>query len=116
MLTGDDRGAAEGSDIAYAQETLTALGFSFGGIAALTAVFTASGAVTLAVAQRRREFALLRAIAPPRAGSAARWPPRRCASPRSPASSAPCRDSGSPAGGSVRCATGAPCPTGWNCW
>lgn len=62
VLTGDDRGAAEGSDIAYAQETLTALGFSFGGIAALTAVFTASGAVTLAVAQRRREFALLRAI------------------------------------------------------
>ncbi|GAA2089223.1 ABC transporter permease [Streptomyces albiaxialis] len=62
VRTGDGRGEAEGSDIGYAKETLEALGFSFGGIAALTAVFTASGTVALSVAQRRREFALLRAI------------------------------------------------------
>ncbi|MFF1381365.1 ABC transporter permease [Streptomyces sp. NPDC058308] len=60
--TGDDRGAAEGSELAYAKELLTALGGSFGGIAALTAVFTAAGTVALSVGQRAREYALLRAI------------------------------------------------------
>ncbi|MFG3258025.1 ABC transporter permease [Streptomyces sp. NPDC048172] len=62
VRTGDGRGEAEGSDVGYAKEALEGLGFSFGGIAALTAVFTASGTVALSVAQRRREFALLRAI------------------------------------------------------
>ncbi|AZM53243.1 ABC transporter permease [Streptomyces sp. WAC 01529] len=60
--TGDDRTAAEGSELAYAKEMLTALGGSFGGIAALTAVFTAAGTVALSVGQRAREYALLRAI------------------------------------------------------
>ncbi|MFK4064664.1 ABC transporter permease [Streptomyces sp. NPDC029674] len=60
--TGDDRSAAEGSELAYAKELLTALGGSFGGIAALTAVFTAAGTVALSVGQRAREYALLRAI------------------------------------------------------
>ncbi|QEV18113.1 FtsX-like permease family protein [Streptomyces alboniger] len=60
--TGDDRGAAESSALAYAKEMLTALGGSFGGIAALTAVFTAAGTVALSVGQRAREYALLRAI------------------------------------------------------
>nr|WP_206441457.1 FtsX-like permease family protein [Streptomyces boncukensis] len=60
--TGDGRGEAEDAGIGYAKETLQALGFSFGGIAALTAVFTAAGTVALSVAQRRRDFALLRAI------------------------------------------------------
>ncbi|MGW0532009.1 FtsX-like permease family protein [Streptomyces sp. NPDC003032] len=60
--TGDDRGAAEGSELAYAKELLTGLGGSFGGIAALTAVFTAAGTVALSVGQRAREYALLRAI------------------------------------------------------
>lgn len=60
--TGEARGAAESADLGYAKEALTALGFSFGGIAALTAVFTAAGTVALSVSQRRREFALLRAI------------------------------------------------------
>ncbi|MGW6272732.1 FtsX-like permease family protein [Streptomyces sp. NPDC055060] len=60
--TGDDRSAAEGSELAYAQEMLTALGGSFGGIAALVAMFTAAGTVALSVGQRAREYALLRAI------------------------------------------------------
>ncbi|MEV7196574.1 FtsX-like permease family protein [Streptomyces sp. NPDC093510] len=60
--TGDDRSAAEGSELAYAKELLTALGGSFGGIATLTAVFTAAGTVALSVGQRAREYALLRAI------------------------------------------------------
>ncbi|MBW5424038.1 FtsX-like permease family protein [Streptomyces sp. BG9H] len=60
--TGDDRSAAEGSELAYAKEMLTALGGSFGGIAAVTAVFTAAGTVALSVGQRAREYALLRAI------------------------------------------------------
>ncbi|WP_447037437.1 FtsX-like permease family protein [Streptomyces sp. DSM 118878] len=60
--TGDDRGTAESASLAYAKEMLTALGGSFGGIAALTAVFTAAGTVALSVGQRAREYALLRAI------------------------------------------------------
>ncbi|WP_306335827.1 FtsX-like permease family protein [Streptomyces sp. KL118A] len=60
--TGDDRSAAEGSSLAYAKEMLTGIGGSFGGIAALTAVFTAAGTVALSVGQRAREYALLRAI------------------------------------------------------
>lgn len=60
--TGDDRSSAEGSSLAYAKEMLTGIGGSFGGIAALTAVFTAAGTVALSVGQRAREYALLRAI------------------------------------------------------
>nr|WBO82311.1 FtsX-like permease family protein [Streptomyces sp. SBE_14.2] len=60
--TGDDRGGVEEHGLAYAKELLTGLGGSFGGIAAVVAVFTASGTVALSVAQRAREFALLRAV------------------------------------------------------
>ncbi|WP_328655854.1 ABC transporter permease [Streptomyces sp. NBC_00334] len=60
--TGDDRGAVEDRGLGYAKEMLTGLGGSFGGISAAVAVFTASGTVALSVAQRAREFALLRAI------------------------------------------------------
>lgn len=60
--TGDDRGAVEDRGLGYAKEMLTGLGGSFGGIAAVVAVFTASGTVALSVAQRAREFALLRAV------------------------------------------------------
>ncbi|WBB59329.1 FtsX-like permease family protein [Streptomyces sp. WMMC500] len=60
--TGDGRGGAEDPGVAAAEELLTGLGGSFGGIAATVAVFTAAGTVALSVAQRRREFALLRAI------------------------------------------------------
>ncbi|WP_427152663.1 ABC transporter permease [Streptomyces sp. TRM70308] len=60
--TGGDRGAVEAPGLAYAKVTLFGLGGSFGGIAALVAVFTAAGTVALSVAQRAREFALLRAV------------------------------------------------------
>ncbi len=60
--TGDDRGAVDDRGLGYARETLTGLGGSFGGIAAVVAVSTASGTVALSVAQRAREFALLRAV------------------------------------------------------
>ncbi|GHH09830.1 ABC transporter permease [Streptomyces lanatus] len=60
--TGDDRGGVEDRGLGYAKEMLTGLGGSFGGIAAAVAVFTASGTVALSVAQRAREFALLRAV------------------------------------------------------
>lgn len=60
--TGDGRGAVEDPGVVAAEELLTGLGGSFGGIAATVAVFTAAGTVALSVAQRKREFALLRAI------------------------------------------------------
>lgn len=60
--TGDGRGGVEDTGVAAAEELLTGLGGSFGGIAATVAVFTAAGTVALSVAQRKREFALLRAI------------------------------------------------------
>jgi putative ABC transport system permease protein len=60
--TGDDRGAVEDPTLAEAKETLVGIGGSFGGIAAMVAMFTAAGAVALAVGQRAREFALLRAV------------------------------------------------------
>ncbi|MBC9718125.1 ABC transporter permease [Streptomyces sp. TRM66268-LWL] len=60
--TGGDRGAAEDSMLASAQEVLTGIGGSFGGVATMVAVFTAAGTVALSVGQRAREFALLRAI------------------------------------------------------
>ncbi|MGC8919225.1 FtsX-like permease family protein [Streptomyces sp. PG2] len=60
--TGDGRGAVEDPGLGYAKVTLFAIGGSFGGIAALVAVFTAAGTVALSVGQRAREFALLRAV------------------------------------------------------
>ncbi|MFG2557932.1 ABC transporter permease [Streptomyces sp. NPDC048496] len=60
--TGDDRGGVEDADVAGAEELLTGLGGSFGGVATMVAVFTAAGTVALSVGQRSREFALLRAI------------------------------------------------------
>ncbi|MGC5412443.1 FtsX-like permease family protein, partial [Streptomyces sp. DT225] len=60
--TGDDRGAVEEPGLASAKVTLFGIGGSFGGIAAIVAVFTAAGTVALSVGQRARSFALLRAI------------------------------------------------------
>ncbi|MEU5629783.1 MULTISPECIES: ABC transporter permease [Streptomyces] len=60
--TGDDRGAVEDPGLGYAKVTLFGIGGSFGGIAAVVAVFTAAGTVALSVGQRAREFALLRAV------------------------------------------------------
>lgn len=62
VRTGDGRGAAEQPQLAGSKEMLIAIGASFGGIAAATAVFVVMGTVALAVGQRRREIALLRAI------------------------------------------------------
>ncbi|MFE9890246.1 ABC transporter permease [Streptomyces scopuliridis] len=59
---GDDRGAVEDPGLGYAKETLFGIGGSFGGIAAIVAIFTAAGTVALSVSQRAREFALLRAV------------------------------------------------------
>ncbi|MFJ6938865.1 ABC transporter permease [Streptomyces sp. NPDC101132] len=58
--TGDDR--ATDPALTGARELLTGLGGSFGGVAAMVAVFTAAGTVALSVGQRAREYALLRAI------------------------------------------------------
>ncbi|AXK33538.1 ABC transporter permease [Streptomyces armeniacus] len=60
--TGADRGAVEDPGLGYAKDTLFGIGGSFGGIAAIVAVFTAAGTVALSVAQRAREYALLRAV------------------------------------------------------
>ncbi|MFF0444839.1 FtsX-like permease family protein [Streptomyces sp. NPDC004609] len=60
--TGEDRSLAESAAAAEARELLEGLGASFGGIATMVAIFTASGTVALSVGLRRREFALLRAI------------------------------------------------------
>ncbi|GAA2138311.1 ABC transporter permease [Kitasatospora kazusensis] len=62
VLTGDARGAAEQPGLAQGKQVLLGLGGSFGGIAAMTAVFVVMGTVALATGQRAREFALLRAI------------------------------------------------------
>lgn len=62
VRVGDDRGAIEDPGLGYAKQTLFAIGGSFGGIAALVAIFTAAGTVALSVSQRAREFALLRAV------------------------------------------------------
>jgi putative ABC transport system permease protein len=60
--TGNGRGTVQDPSLAEAKEILIALGASFGGTATMVAMFTAAGTVALAVGQRAREFALLRAI------------------------------------------------------
>ncbi|MCX5382432.1 ABC transporter permease [Streptomyces sp. NBC_00083] len=60
--TGDDRATVEDRSLAEAKEGLIGIGGSFGGVATMVAVFTAAGTVALSVGQRRREYALLRAI------------------------------------------------------
>ncbi|MFF0739506.1 FtsX-like permease family protein [Streptomyces sp. NPDC004111] len=62
VLTGNDRGMAELPALAAGKTYLIGLGGSFGGVAAMTAVFVVMGTIALAVTQRAREFALLRAI------------------------------------------------------
>jgi putative ABC transport system permease protein len=62
VLTGNARAAVEQPQLGMARQILTSLGGSFGGIATLTAVFVVMGTVALAIGQRGRELALLRAI------------------------------------------------------
>ncbi|MFI6686283.1 FtsX-like permease family protein [Streptomyces sp. NPDC050485] len=62
VATGAGRGAVEEPALAQGRSLLSALGGSFGGIAAMTAVFVVMGTIALATGQRAREFALLRGI------------------------------------------------------
>ncbi|MFF5209974.1 FtsX-like permease family protein [Streptosporangium sp. NPDC000396] len=59
---GGERGFADDPGLANAREALIALGGSIGGIALIVAVFVVAGTFALAVRQREREIALLRAI------------------------------------------------------
>lgn len=106
--TGEDRGTVEDPSLGEAKETLMGIGGSFGGVATLVAMFTAAGTVALAVGQRAREFALLRAI-----GTTPRQVRRSIATETllvapSPAPSAVCPESPWPAGGSGNCSTRGP--------
>ncbi|MGW4804195.1 FtsX-like permease family protein [Kitasatospora sp. NPDC004272] len=62
VSTDRQRGAVEQPALYGAKEMLTGIGGSFGGIAAMTAVFVVAGTIALATGQRAREFALLRTI------------------------------------------------------
>ncbi|MGC4941488.1 ABC transporter permease [Kribbella sp. DT2] len=61
--TGDDRGKVEFQDSSAASGLLMAVAGSFGGIAAIVAMFVVAGTLGLSIQQRRRELALLRAVA-----------------------------------------------------
>lgn len=60
---GGDVGLAERSDNATARDLLVQIGASFGGYVVLLIVFVVAGTVGLSVRHRRRDLALLRAIA-----------------------------------------------------
>jgi putative ABC transport system permease protein len=62
VYTGAGRGAVEHPELTDARELLSGLGGSFGGIATAVAIFVVLGTVALAVGQRTREIALLRAV------------------------------------------------------
>ncbi|WP_410614245.1 ABC transporter permease [Amycolatopsis sp. lyj-109] len=61
--TGDDRAAAEFLDVGAARSFLTVVAASFGGTMLMVVLLVVASTLGLAVQQRRREFALLRAIA-----------------------------------------------------
>ncbi|MBW4719959.1 ABC transporter permease [Saccharothrix sp. SC076] len=63
VTSGDDRGTVEFAAVGQSRLVLLAISGSFGGIALLVAVFVVVGTLTLGIDQRRRELALLRAIA-----------------------------------------------------
>ncbi|WP_116998257.1 ABC transporter permease [Desertimonas flava] len=62
VRTGSGRGEIEAPDLPTAKELLIGFGGSFGGVAAFAAVFVVITTVALAIGQRGREIALLRAI------------------------------------------------------
>ncbi|WP_439675642.1 FtsX-like permease family protein [Embleya sp. MST-111070] len=62
ILAGDDRGAVEHPEILANKSDLISLSAVFGGLAVAVAVFVVAGTIGLSVQQRRREFALMRAI------------------------------------------------------
>ncbi len=63
LFAGDERGTIEFHDIALARGNLVGIAGSFGGVALMVALFIVAGTLGLQVQQRRRELALLRAIA-----------------------------------------------------
>ncbi|NUT95194.1 MAG: FtsX-like permease family protein, partial [Saccharothrix sp.] len=63
VATGGDRGGVEFAAVGQSRVVLLAIAGSFAGIAVLVAVFVVAGTLTLSIDQRRRELALLRAIA-----------------------------------------------------
>jgi putative ABC transport system permease protein len=63
VVTGATRGEVEHLEVIEAREAVIAIGGTFGGLALLIAMFVVSSTIGLAIAQRQREIALLRAIA-----------------------------------------------------
>ncbi|MBE1470457.1 putative ABC transport system permease protein [Kibdelosporangium phytohabitans] len=63
VVTGVERSTVEFLDVSQTRTLLLAIAGSFGGFAILVAVFVVASTLALVVNQRRREFALLRAIA-----------------------------------------------------
>ncbi|MER6693875.1 ABC transporter permease [Streptomyces minutiscleroticus] len=61
--TGGGRGLAEEPEAAGARELVVQAGASFGGYAAMIVVFVLAGTISLSVRHRRRDLALLRAVA-----------------------------------------------------
>ncbi|GAA4504651.1 FtsX-like permease family protein [Actinoallomurus oryzae] len=61
--TGESRGALEFADASKARVTLVSMGGALGGTSLLVAILVVVGTFTLTIEQRRRELALLRAIA-----------------------------------------------------
>lgn len=62
VYTGSSRGDVETLDAIASRSTLTALSASFIGVATMVAIFVVASTLSLSVQQRRREFALLRAV------------------------------------------------------
>ncbi|MFG1608843.1 FtsX-like permease family protein [Actinoplanes sp. NPDC049265] len=62
-FTGSDRGTAEGTAETAATDLLVQVGASFGGYVVMLVIFVVAGLVGLSVRHRRRDLALLRAIA-----------------------------------------------------
>ncbi len=60
--TGDARGHVEFLDIGQARGELTVMAMSLAGTTVLIAMFVVAGTLALSIQQRRREFALLRAV------------------------------------------------------
>jgi putative ABC transport system permease protein len=63
VSTGVERSSIEFLDVSQTRTLLTLLAGSFGGYALIVAMFVVSSTLALVINQRRREFALLRAIA-----------------------------------------------------
>ncbi|MEV4056008.1 ABC transporter permease [Amycolatopsis sp. NPDC049688] len=63
VTTGVERSSIEFLDVSQTRVLLLAIAGSFGGFALLVAVFVVASTLALTINQRRREFALLRAVA-----------------------------------------------------